>query len=614
MPGMNSGLNVNDPTVVAAFRAALVHQGLIALLIFALLLIVWVAVRGQSAGAARPASAYAEPAARQVLRIGFGLLWLLDGLLQAQPDMAVGLPSQVIEPTASSSPPWVQHLVNWAGTAWSYHPIQAGAATVWIQAGIGLWLLAAPRGTLSRLGGLVSVGWGLVVWVFGESFGGIFAPGLTWLMGAPGAAGVYCVAGALLALPERWWRTPRLGRGVLAGYGLFLVGMAVLQAWPGRGFWQGRSGTLTGMIQTMSETSQPRFIASLVSGFGSFVSHAGFAVNLVAVIMLAATGLAFLSGRRAIVRPALIAFILLCLADWLLIEDFGFFGGLGTDPNSMIPMALLAWGGYLALTRVPAGAGAPEPSVRAAAEEPAAAGTRSGAGWRGGLGPPALRRSLPAVSFGSVVALGSIGVIALGAVPMAAAQATPDASTILADAINGPAVPLDIPAPAFTLTNQHGRQVSLASLRGKVILLTFLDPVCVTDCPLIAQEFRQAGQLLGSDASRVELVAINVNPLYYETAYTQAFDQQERLADVSDWLYLTSSPARLRQLYKTYGIPAETLPAGAMLGHNDIVFVIDKSGQMRETLDMDPGPGTAATQSSFATELAQAATQYLSAS
>ena len=35
MPGMNSGINVSDPTVVAAFKAALVHQGLIALLIFA---------------------------------------------------------------------------------------------------------------------------------------------------------------------------------------------------------------------------------------------------------------------------------------------------------------------------------------------------------------------------------------------------------------------------------------------------------------------------------------------------------------------------------------------------------------------------------------------------
>ena len=45
MPGMNSGLNVNDPTVVAAFRAALVHQALIALLIFAVLGLAWVGLR-----------------------------------------------------------------------------------------------------------------------------------------------------------------------------------------------------------------------------------------------------------------------------------------------------------------------------------------------------------------------------------------------------------------------------------------------------------------------------------------------------------------------------------------------------------------------------------------
>ena len=290
-----------------------------------------------------------------MLRIGFGLLWLLDGALQAQPGMAAGMPSQVIEPTASSSPPWVQHLVNWAGTTWSYHPIQAGAATVWIQAGIGLWLLAAPRGPVSRGAGLASVGWGLVVWVFGESFGGIFAPGLTWLFGAPGAALAYCAAGLLIALPERSWRTPRLGRAVLAGFGVFLAGMAVLQAWPGRGFWQGgRDGTLAGMVQTMAGTPQPRFISGLVSGFGSFTGRHGFAVNLVSVVALAVIGVAFVSGRRQVVRPALAGFLVLCLADWVLVEDMGIFGGLGTDPNSMIPMALLAVGGYLALIRVPA--------------------------------------------------------------------------------------------------------------------------------------------------------------------------------------------------------------------------------------------------------------------
>src|SRR6202043_1463807 len=169
MPGMKSGIDVSDPTVVAAFKAALVHQGLIALLIFALLGLAWVTVRtwtpaaagaGASAAAGTRGPVLAEPAWRKVLRIGFGLLWVFDGILQAQPKMAVGLPSQVIEPIAASSPRWVQQVVNWAGTNWSYHPMQAGASAVWIQVGIGIWMLAAARGTSSRLAGLVSVGWG----------------------------------------------------------------------------------------------------------------------------------------------------------------------------------------------------------------------------------------------------------------------------------------------------------------------------------------------------------------------------------------------------------------------------------------------------------------------
>src|SRR5437762_76322 len=149
MPGMNSGIDVSDPAVVAAFKAALVHQGLIALLIFAVLGLAWVTVRtwtpaaGAEAGAAPGprGPAPAEPAWRRLLRIGFGLLWVFDGILQAQPKMAVGLPSQVIEPIAASSPRWVQQVVNWAGTNWSYHPMQAGASAVWIQVGIGIWLL-----------------------------------------------------------------------------------------------------------------------------------------------------------------------------------------------------------------------------------------------------------------------------------------------------------------------------------------------------------------------------------------------------------------------------------------------------------------------------------------
>ncbi|MCW2909342.1 MAG: AhpC/TSA family protein, partial [Actinomycetia bacterium] len=585
------------------------------LLIFALLGFAWITVRewlpaAQAAGPAgpdgTPAAAAVEPSWRQLLRIGFGLLWVFDGILQAQPKMAIGLPSQVIQPTATSSPHWVQQVVNWAGTTWSYHPMQAGAAAVWIQVGIGIWIIASPRGPLSRLAGLASAGWGLVVWAFGESFGGIFAPGLTWLFGAPGAVLIYVLAGGLLALPERTWHAPWLGRAILAGLGLFLAGMAVLQAWPGRGFWQGIShhqpGTLAGMTSGMAQTPQPGFLAAWVNAFTGFDEAHGFAVNLVVVVALAAIGAAFVTGQRRLVRPAVAAFTVLCLADWVLIEDFGFFGGLGTDPNSMIPFALLSLSGYLALTPGHAAAAAP------ASPRPA------GAGWRERVRPASVRQAVATTSIRSVAVAGALGLIILGAAPMAAAQASATADPILAEAIAGSTAPLNFPAKAFRLTDQHGRTVSLASLHGNVVLLTFLDPVCTSDCPLIAQEFRAAGQLLGASARKVELVAIVTNPLYHQVAYTQAFDRQEHLTHVPDWLYLTGSVPQLRQVWKDYAIAAQILPAGSMIGHPDLAYVIDQAGRVRAELNTDPGPGTIATKSSFAVLLANAARNALGTS
>ena len=188
--------------------------------------------------------------------------------------------------------------------------------------------------------------------------------------------------------------------------------------------------------------------------------------------------------------------VVLCLAVWVLVQDFGFFGGLGTDPNSMIPMILLAVAAYLALAaaRRPARPRqpAPAPATAPEASQPAPA-------WREQVRP---RRAVPVArgrrASGPCCRPCAIGVILLGAVPMAAAQASPNASPILAEAIDGSSAPLHTLAPGFALTDQHGRPVSLASLRGKAVLLTFLDPVCVTDCPLEAQEFREAGVLLGA--------------------------------------------------------------------------------------------------------------------
>src|SRR6185437_10916652 len=212
--------------------------------------------------------------------------------------------------------------------------------------------------------------------------------------------------------------------------------------------------------------------------------------------------------RLPLLKAALIVFVVICLADWVLIEDFGFLGGLGTDPNSMIPMILLAAAAYLALTR-------PAPAEAPARAE---AATRTGA-----LRPQTAFRLLASTSFRSIVAAGAVAVILLGAAPLAIAQANPNADPILAQAISGKSSKLDLPAPNFTLTDQSGHQVSLASLRGKVVLLTFLDPVCTTDCPLMGAEFAQTSRLLAADSGRVELVGVVLSPSYRSLSAVRAF-------------------------------------------------------------------------------------------
>ena len=601
MPGMSSGLSTNNPTIVSAFRSLLWHQAMIALVILALLALAWNLLRARQlrqARAAEPAArawVHPEPTGRRVLRIAFGLIWIFDGLLQAQPSMPLGMTSQVIEPTAATSPAWVQHLVNAGATIWSNHPTATPASAVWIQIGLGIWLIVAPRGHWSQLAGLATAFWGIVVWIFGESFGGIFAPALTWAFGAPGAVLFYSFAGLLIALPERMWSSPRLGRVVLSVMGLFFVGMAVLQAWPGRGFWQGRldhnavPGTLAGMVQQMSATPQPAFISSWLANFATFDAAHGWAVNLFFVICLAGIGTGLLSGRAPIVRVAVYAGLVLCIADWVLVEDFGFFGGVGTDPNSMIPMSLVFVAGYLAMKRVAAVVDVPA-LVTAAADD--------GPSFWAGLA------SQPSYVFRAVAALAAIGITLIGVVPMAAASMNPNADPIIAEATDGPPGVVNTPAPQFSLVDQKGATVSLGSLHGKAVALTFLDPVCVSDCPLIAQEFREADGLLGSDARRVALVAVVANPVYRARAYLVAFDDQEGLQKLSNWNYLTGSSSELSRVWHSFGVTVAFAPGGAMIAHSDLSFVIDPTGHMRSILNSDPGPGTEASKSSFAVLLA----------
>jgi len=606
VPGMNTGLSYDNPTIVSAFYNELLRQGLLVALIILAVAVAWSVLRTaqlrqattrRTNGIPGAASvAEPEPIGRRLLRVAFGLTWIFDGILQAQASMPLGMAPQVIEPAAATSPGWVQHLDNAMATVWSYHPVTAPAAAVWIQVGIGVWLLAASRGTWSRLAGVASVSWGLVVWIFGEALGQIFSPGLSWMFGAPGGVLFYCLAGALVALPESAWAGPRLGQWLLRGMGLFWVGMALLQAWPGRGFWQGQPtprttpGTLTSMVQQMAATPQPHLLSSWVAAFGSFEAAHGWGVNLFVVVALAVTGSLFLTAKPRLVWAGAVAGTVLCLTDWVLVQDLGFMGGVGTDPNSMIPIIVLFVAGYLAITRLPA-------TVPAAAPVPATA-TPVVASWAQRL------TTNPAHAFRSIAAIGAIAVTVVGTAPMALAATEAQADPIITQAVDGAPEAFNIPEPAISLVDQDGRSISLASLRGKAVAITFLDPVCTSDCPVIAQEFREADSALGPRVARVALVAVDANPRYIATEYLTAFDQQEGLQDLPNWLFLTGSLPQLQHAWRALGAIVTYLPAGAMVDHSEFAYVIDPSGHIRYDLGTDPGPATEATESSFTVTLA----------
>ena len=162
---------------------------------------------------------------------------------------------------AEASPQWVQHVDN-AGSPSGLPPGRGCGVGVWIQVGLGLWLLAAPAAT-----GLASGGWppsdGAASSGFSGSRLGDLRPGPDLaLRGARGGAAVLRGRDPDRASRPGLGRRPRLGADP-GRSGRFFVGMAVLQAWPGRGFWQGQAGrdatagTLTSMVHEMSQTPNP---------------------------------------------------------------------------------------------------------------------------------------------------------------------------------------------------------------------------------------------------------------------------------------------------------------------------------------------------------------------
>lgn len=136
-------------------------------------------------------------------------------------------------------------------------------------------------------------------------------------------------------------------------------------------------------------------------------------------------------------------------------------------------------------------------------------------------------------------------------------------------------------APGFTLTDQNGRPVSLASLRGKAVVLTFMDPHCTDVCPIISREFLDAYHDLGAAASKVVFVAVNVNPYHRQVATMAAYSREQQLSSLASWHFVTGPLPSLKAVWGDYQVMVDAPNPNADVIHTSVVYFIDPSGHER---------------------------------
>src|SRR5579875_1351571 len=132
------------------------------------------------------------------------------------------------------------------------------------------------------------------------------------------------------------------------------------------------------------------------------------------------------------------------------------------------------------------------------------------------------------------------------------------------------------PAPGFTLTDQFGRRVSLASFRGKAVVLAFNDPQCLGVCPLTTAEMALAKRMLGSAGSEVQLLGVDANPTATSVADVRSYSAVHGL--MRQWYFLTAQLPALRHVWHQYGIEARVIHG--QIDHTPAVYIISPAGDL----------------------------------
>jgi protein SCO1/2 len=138
----------------------------------------------------------------------------------------------------------------------------------------------------------------------------------------------------------------------------------------------------------------------------------------------------------------------------------------------------------------------------------------------------------------------------------------------------------------FTLTNQFGRVVSLADLRGHVWVGDIIFTRCPGPCLKMTRQMKELEKALPA-GSNVKLVTLTTDPDYDTPAILKTYSERFS-ADANRWTFLTGTKPEIRKLgidsLKLTAIekkPEEREESNDLFIHSTIFVLVDQKAQLR---------------------------------
>lgn len=154
-----------------------------------------------------------------------------------------------------------------------------------------------------------------------------------------------------------------------------------------------------------------------------------------------------------------------------------------------------------------------------------------------------------------------------------------------------PALPVISQVPDFTLTNQLGRPVTLADLRGQAWIGDIIFTRCPGPCPKMTRKLAELRAAVPPELP-VKFVTLTTDPVFDQPAVLEAYSEKFN-PDTNRWLLLTGPKLEIAKVaadgLKLTALekkPEERTEADDLFIHSTVFVVVDKQGRLRGAFEM----------------------------